>query len=93
MIQISNLSKNFGEQELFSQLSFKLNAGNRIGLVGRNGSGKSTLFKLILGEEHYDEGDISIPKGYRIGALKQHLEFSEKTLREEAALALSGDAQ
>jgi ATP-binding cassette subfamily F protein 3 len=93
MIQISNLSKHFGEQELFSGLSFKLNAGNRIGLVGRNGSGKSTLFKLILGEEHYDEGDIIIPKGYRIGALRQHLEFSEPTLREEAALALSGDAQ
>lgn len=93
MIQISNLSKHFGEQELFTGLSFKLNAGNRIGLVGRNGSGKSTLFKLILGEEHYDEGDIIIPKGYRIGALRQHLEFSEPTLREEAALALSGDAQ
>ncbi len=93
MIQISNLSKHFGEQELFSGLSFKLNAGNRIGLVGRNGSGKSTLFKLILGEEHYDEGEIIIPKGYRIGALRQHLEFSEPTLREEAALALSGDAQ
>ena len=93
MIQILNLSKSFGEQELFTNLSFKLNAGNRIGLVGRNGSGKSTLFKLILGEEHYDEGDIIIPKGYRIGALRQHLEFSESTLREEAALALSGDAQ
>lgn len=93
MIQISNLSKNFGEQELFSNLSFKLNGGNRIGLVGRNGSGKSTLFKLILGEEHYDEGEIIIPKGYRIGALRQHLEFSEPTLREEAALALGGDAQ
>jgi len=93
MIQISNLSKHFGEQELFTGLSFKLNAGNRVGLVGRNGSGKSTLFKLILGEEHCDEGDIIIPKGYRIGALRQHLEFSEPTLREEAALALSGDAQ
>ncbi len=93
MIQISNLSKSFGEQELFTNLSFKLNPGNRVGLVGRNGSGKSTLFKLILGEEHYDEGDIIIPKGYRIGALRQHLEFSEPTLREEAALALSGDAK
>ena len=93
MIQISNLCKNFGEQELFTNLSFKLNTGNRIGLVGRNGSGKSTLFKLILGEDHYDEGDIIIPKGYKIGALKQHLEFSEPTLREEAALALSGDAE
>jgi len=89
MIQLLNISKNFGEQELFSGLNFKLNAGMKVGLVGRNGSGKSTLFKLILAEEHYDEGDIIIPKGYKIGALRQHLEFSEPTLREEAALALS----
>jgi ATP-binding cassette subfamily F protein 3 len=93
MIQLLNISKSFGEQELFSKLNFKLNPGSRVGLVGRNGSGKSTLFKLILGEEHYDEGDIIIPKGYRIGALRQHLEFSEPTLREEAALALQGDAK
>ena len=89
MIQLSNLSKSFGEQELFSHLNFRLNPGNRIGLVGRNGSGKSTLFKIILGEESPDEGEVIIPKGYRIGALKQYLEFSEPTLREEAALALS----
>jgi len=89
MIQLNNISKSYTTQELFSSLSFKLNAGNRIGLVGRNGSGKSTLFKLILGEESADSGDIVIPKGYRIGALKQHLHFTEPTLREEAALALS----
>ena len=88
MIQLSNLSKSFGEQELFSRLNFRLNPGNRVGLVGRNGSGKSTLFKIILGEESPDEGEVIIPKGYRIGALKQYLEFSEPTLREEAALAL-----
>ena len=88
MIQLSNISKNFSSQELFSNLSFKLNAGNSIGLVGRNGSGKSTLFKLILGEESADSGEVSIPKNYKIGTLKQHLTFSEPTLREEAALAL-----
>jgi len=93
MIQLSNISKSYGEQELFSGLNFKLNAGMKLGLVGRNGSGKSTLFKLILDEEHYDEGQLSIPKGYKIGALKQHLEFSEPTLREEAALALSEEQQ
>lgn len=74
-------------------MNFKLNPGNHIGLVGRNGSGKSTLFKLILGEESADGGDVSIPKGYKIGSLKQHLTFSEKTLREEAALALSEEMQ
>jgi len=91
MIQLINISKSFSSQELFSNLSFKLNSGNRIGLVGRNGSGKSTLFKLILGEESADEGEVSIPKGYKIGTLKQHLEFSEPTLREEAALALTDE--
>jgi len=88
MIQLLNISKRFSSQELFSNLNFKLNSGNRIGLVGRNGSGKSTLFKIILGEESPDSGDVIIPKGYKIGTLKQHLTFSESTLREEAALAL-----
>jgi len=91
MIQLINISKNFGKQELFSNLNFKLNSGNKVGLVGRNGSGKSTLFKLILGEETPDVGEVVIPKGYKIGALKQYLEFSETTLREEAALALEED--
>jgi ATP-binding cassette subfamily F protein 3 len=88
MIQLTNIAKSFGKQELFSNLDFRLNAGNKVGLVGRNGSGKSTLFKLILGEDTPDDGEILIPKGYKIGALKQHLEFSEKTLVDETALAL-----
>ena len=91
MIQLTNISKNFAKQELFNNLSFKLNAGTRVGLVGRNGSGKSTLFKLILGEETADSGDVIIPKNYKIGTLKQHLTFSESTLREEAALALEDE--
>jgi len=93
MIQLQNISKNFASQELFHNLNLKLNSGNRAGLVGRNGSGKSTLFKIILGEEHADDGDVIIPKNYRIGTLKQHLTFSEKTLREEASLALSEEMQ
>ncbi len=88
MIQLQNITKNFASQELFNNLNLKLNAGNRTGLVGRNGSGKSTLFKLILGEESADSGEVIIPKNYKIGTLKQHLTFSESTLREEAALAL-----
>jgi len=88
MIQLQNISKNFASQELFKDLNLKLNAGNRTGLVGRNGSGKSTLFKMILGDETPDAGEIIIPKNYKIGTLKQHLTFSERTLREEAALAL-----
>ena len=91
MIQLTNITKNFASQELFNNLNLKLNAGNRTGLVGRNGSGKSTLFKIILGEEAPDSGEVIIPKNYKIGTLKQHLTFSEKTLREEAALALEDE--
>ncbi|MDD3475283.1 MAG: ATP-binding cassette domain-containing protein [Sulfurimonas sp.] len=91
MIQLINITKNFGKQDLFSGLSFKLNPGNKMGLVGRNGSGKSTLFKIILGEETPDSGEVIIPKGYKIGTLKQYLVFTESTLREEAALALEED--
>jgi len=93
MIELSNISKSYAQKELFSNLNFRLNSGNKIGLVGRNGSGKSTLFKIILGEEHSDDGTISIPKGYKIGSLKQHLVFTEKTVRQEGALALSEEDQ
>ncbi len=91
MIQLTNISKSFGVQELFSKLNFRLNSRMRVGLVGRNGSGKSTLFKLILGEEHPECGEVLIPKNYKIGSLEQHLKFSEKSLRQEASLALHED--
>ncbi len=93
MIQINNLIKSYGTRTLFENLNLKLSAGQKIGFVGRNGSGKSTLFKIILGEESYDEGEIVIPRNYRIGTLRQHLHFTHKTVREECASVLTGDAQ
>lgn len=92
MIQVNNISKSFAGQELFSDLSFNMPPKARIGLVGRNGSGKSTLFKMILGEETLDSGEISLPKNYKLGALKQHLIFTKNTIREECAQVLEGDA-
>ena len=91
MIQLTNISKRYGTQELFNDVNLRMNSGQRIGLVGRNGTGKSTLFKLILGEEFYDDGEILIPKNYKIGTLKQHLEFHENTLVDEVSLALAED--
>jgi len=93
MIQLTNLAKSFGGQSLFKDVNLKLASNQKIGFVGRNGSGKSTLFKIILGEEDYDSGDVSIPKNYMIGTLKQHLVFTEKTVREECALVLPEDEQ
>jgi ATP-binding cassette subfamily F protein 3 len=65
--------------------------GERVSLFGRNGSGKSTLLKIIAGEESADDGEVSVPKGYSIGYLKQHLSFSAPTVLEEACLAIKGD--
>ena len=91
MLQISNLEKHFGERELFSGATLTVNSGERVALFGRNGSGKSTLLKIIAGEETQDNGDVSTPRGYRIGYLKQHLSFSHPTVYEEACSALAGD--
>jgi len=88
MIQINNLEKSYGRQLIFDNVSFTINPGERIGLVGRNGHGKTTLFRMILDEEHPDSGTIRIPNNYRIGHLSQHLSFIEKTVLLEACLGL-----
>jgi ATP-binding cassette subfamily F protein 3 len=93
MIQLTNIHKSFGGQSLFKNLNLKVTPNQKIGFIGRNGSGKSTLFKIILEEECVDEGEVSIPKNYKIGSLKQHLSFSEKTVRQECALVLSEEEQ
>ncbi len=91
MIELINISKSYPTGELYSDMNLRLNSSDKVGLVGRNGTGKSTLFKLILGEEQQDNGEIKFPKAYKIGALKQYFDFSEKTLIDETALALSED--
>ena len=88
MIKINRLSKSYFARELFTDVTFQMNAGDRLGLVGRNGHGKSTLFKLILGEEEPDAGEITVPRNYRIGHLEQYLHFTQATILEEAALGL-----
>jgi ATP-binding cassette subfamily F protein 3 len=88
MIQVNGLSKSYGRQALFDNVGFRVNAGERVGLVGRNGHGKTTLFRLITGEEHSDSGTITVPNGYIVGHLSQHLSFMGKTVLEEASLGL-----
>jgi len=88
MIRIENLKKSYGPQLLFDGVSFSLQSGERLGIVGRNGHGKSTLFKILIGEEHQDSGEIFIPKNYKIGHLSQHLVFTHPTILEEVVSAL-----
>ena len=62
MISFSRISKQYGRQVLFVDASFQLNPGEKVGLVGPNGAGKTTLFRMIVGEEAPDEGEVSVPK-------------------------------
>jgi ATP-binding cassette subfamily F protein 3 len=89
MIAVENLSKSYGPQLLFDDISFKINRKERIGLVGRNGHGKTTLFRLIAALESPDSGQIYIPKNYRIGYVEQEPRFTEQTILEEASKGLS----
>ncbi len=88
MIRAEKISKSFGDRLLFDAVDFSLNPRERVGLVGRNGNGKTTLLRIIAGEESLDAGQIVVPKGYRIGYLRQELEFTRPTILEEAASAL-----
>lgn len=88
MIRISGLYKQFNGKVLFDDLQFSVNRGERVGLVGRNGHGKSTLVQMILGKVEPDSGNITMPKGYRIGHLEQHLKFTKPTVLEECSLGL-----
>ena len=87
MISFSKVSKQYGKQILFVDASFQLNPGEKVGLVGPNGSGKTTLFRMIVGEETPDEGDVSVPKRMTIGYFRQDVEeMSGRSVLDEAIL-------
>jgi len=88
MLNAHNVSISFGGTELFSGITFKLDAGNRVGLIGKNGAGKSTLLKIIAKDLEYDSGTMAFEKGTSIGFLKQDIEFTYgKTILKEAYTA------
>jgi ATP-binding cassette subfamily F protein 3 len=71
MITLRNVSKSFGAQTLFENVSLQINDGDRYALVGPNGAGKSTLFKLVMALEEPDDGEVSLRGGIRFGYLPQ----------------------
>jgi len=85
MISFSRISKQYGRQVLFVDASFQLNPGEKVGLVGPNGSGKTTLFRMIVGEEIADDGEVSVPKRMTIGYFRQDVEeMSGRSVLDEA---------
>lgn len=84
MISISNLTKTIGGQVLYKNASFQIKPGDKIGLVGPNGTGKTTFFRMIMNEESYDEGTISVPEKTRIAYFSQQVgEMHGKTALQE----------
>src|SRR6202522_3497532 len=85
MISFSNINKQYGKQLIFVDASFQLNPGEKVGLVGPNGSGKTTLFRMVVGEEEPDEGEVSVPKKLTIGHFRQDVEeMSGRPVLDEA---------
>lgn len=81
MINVNNLSFNFGGQLLFKDVNLKFTPGNCYGVIGANGAGKSTFLKILCGELEPTKGEVSIPNDVRMSVLKQnHFEFDEYTV-------------
>ena len=85
LLSANNISKSYGERELFKEGNFEVYPNDRIGLIGANGTGKTTIFKIICGEESSDTGSVIRTSGIRIGTLSQFAcKDSENTCYEEA---------
>jgi ATPase subunit of ABC transporter with duplicated ATPase domains len=85
MISFTSISKQYGRQALFVEASFQLNAGEKVGLVGPNGAGKTTLFRMIVGDETPDDGEVSVPRRLTIGYFRQDVEeMSGRSVLDEA---------
>ena len=85
MLNVHNLTVSFMGSDLFSGITFKLNKGDRIGLIGKNGAGKSTLLKVLSKDIESSAGTMAFDKDIEIGFLRQDLEFVEgRTILEEA---------
>jgi ATPase subunit of ABC transporter with duplicated ATPase domains len=92
MISFSNINKQYGKQLVFVDASLQLNPGEKIGLVGPNGSGKTTLFRMIIGEEAPDEGEVTVPKKLTIGYFSQDVQDMKGRTVLDEAIAGSGRA-
>ena len=87
LLSAQGLQKSFGARPLFKNLSFVIEAKDRVGLIGSNGAGKSTLLKILSGKIDFDEGKLSNQKGLRVGFLEQNPQLDPNSTIEEAILS------
>lgn len=82
LLQLHNATKQYGSKILFDQARFAVNEGEHVGVIGPNGAGKTTLFKIIVGQETLDSGEITKANQLRIGYLEQESEWNLNTMAE-----------
>lgn len=92
MISFSNINKQYGRQLVFVDASFQINPGEKVGLVGPNGAGKTTLFRMAIGEELPDDGNVSVPKKVSVGYFRQEVDEMHGRSVLDEAIAGSGRA-
>ncbi len=90
LVNVHKLTISFQGDDLFSDISFKLKNGDKVGLIGKNGAGKSTLLKILANELEFDSGQIATDKDLKLGFLKQDIDFIYgRTILEEAYQAFT----
>ncbi len=87
LFRLSDVKKSYAGNEILRGVTFQVNPGEKVGLVGRNGAGKTTVFRLITGKESADSGEIITINGLRMGLLDQHVDFAENETVHTAALS------
>lgn len=89
LLTVRDLKRQFDTEPVFSNVSFDVQPGERIGLVGPNGTGKTTLMRILAGVDHEDFGEVERPSNVKIAMLEQHVDLSrERTLFDEAKTGL-----
>ena len=84
VVNIDSISKSFGTHEVLKNFSMSVNKGEKVALIGANGSGKTTIFKIINGDEDYQQGNLSLKNNISIGLLDQEPDFcSDNTIYQE----------
>src|SRR5688572_30512767 len=87
LFRLSEVKKSYGGAEILRGVSFQINPGEKVGLVGRNGAGKTTVFRIITGDEAADSGEIVSVNGLKLGLLHQHVDFNPGETVHTAALS------
>ena len=90
-LQVENLSKSFGDKVLFSDVTFGIYEGDKIGLIAKNGAGKTTLLRIVAGAEAYDSGEVTYRNGLRVAYLAQLPELDGQLPVADACMSLGGE--